>query len=736
MSISHQKVKSVAKVMIPRGQVLQDLIHETLKTCSDLVGSTLGPGGMSVVIERQETGLPPVVTKDGVTVYKALGFNNPVQQVLMETAREASIRTAAEAGDGPQPLWSKVLTPNGFVEMRDVTVGMEICGTNGTTQTVVGIFPKGVKEIVKVTFEQGQVVECCEDHLWSVAVGHGARYAFESTATAKTLLKDFKPGLYVTPGLNGNFTGPRIVNIEYTGRLTEMQCIKVSNPDSLYITDDFIVTHNTTTATILSEALVSNISKVTKKYPNLSPQSITRALDKMFNDVIEPTLKTWSLPCDLSENKKRCWDVARISANGDKALADAVMQCYDIVGDLGNVTITEASGRSEYEVKQIEGFPIAMGYEDSCGTFWPEFVNDKATQQAVLSKPLWILYNGVIRDFNDIFVIAQNVAEAASEGRCSPSIVVTATGFSETFIATCAASFQTKGAVRIFPLMAPRSIQKTAQQDFLHDLAALTGARVFDPLTAPLESIEGLSDLGGRSSGPTSFECGRFRSLVVGRADDEILLNRVDELVRQMDNQGGGEYDKNVMNERIAKLTSGIARLTVRGSSNGEVKEKRDRAEDAVCAVRSAIKFGALAGGGTTWMKLVKHLPTTVQSGNVNQILVDEIFIPSLKSVVERLFLNAGFVEAVIPTYIEGIGEGKAFDLQTGEWNDPAEMGLLDSFSAVRDSLKNAISVSTSLGTCGGAIVFTRDAELERREAVESMEYLKAANYNEANNRG
>ena len=602
MSISHQKVKSVAKVVIPRGERLQSLIESTLKTCSDIVGSTLGPGGMSVIIERQETGLAPIVTKDGVTVFKSLGFENPVQQVLMESIREASIRTAAEAGDG------------------------------------------------------------------------------------------------------------------------------------------------TTTATILSEALSSQISKVTRKYPHISPQTIVRKLDSLFTGGIEPVLKAWSMPCDLGENRQRCWDVARISANGDTALANAVMECYDVVGDLGNVTITEASGKSEYEVKQIEGFPIPMGYEESCGTFWPEFVNEPATQQCVMEKPLWLLYNGTLRDINEVVMIVQNIAEAASKQLCKPAVVVVANGFSESFVANCAASFQTKGVVRVFPLLAPRSIQRTAQLDFLHDLAALTAAKVFDPLTSGLDTLSGMKDLGGRA-GPTSFEIGRFRAVVVGRADEDLLLERVDLLVAQQENQAGGEYDKNVMNERIAKLTSGIAKLTVRGASNGEVKEKRDRAEDAVCAVRAAIKYGALTGGGYTWVKLAEYLSSYSLDtpDKLRDIVVQEIVRPSILSVVERLFTNAGFTPEEARDLISKMtteyksfpqGPGRAYDIQQGAWVDPVDAGLLDSFSAVRDSLRNAISVSGTMGTTGGVVVFTRDAELERKEALESMEYMKAANYSEANERG
>lgn len=591
MSLSHQKIKSVAKATTPRGTNLQSLIQSTLKTCSDLVGATLGPGGMSVVIERQESGLPPIVTKDGVTVYKALGFQDPTQQVLMEAAREASIRTAAEAGDG------------------------------------------------------------------------------------------------------------------------------------------------TTTATILSESFVRYIAQLTNSDPHLSPQLITRKLQSIFDKYLEPALKAWALPCNMDTERERLYNVARISANGDSALAKAVMDCFDLVGDEGNVTITEASGASEYIVEKIEGFPVPMGYEESCGVFFPEFINDPATQQSVLKKPLWILYHGIVNDFNEIFLIAQQVAEAASDGKCSPNIVVVATGFSDSMRAQCAASFKTQGAVRIFPLLAPRSIQKTSQLDFLDDVASLTGAKVFNPLNAPLDGIEGLRDLGGLE-GPTSFECGRFRSTIIGMADEILILERVDTIERQLDSTNVSELDRQLLRERKAKLTSGIARLIVRGASNGEVKEKRDRAEDAVCAVRSAIKHGALAGGGLTWLKLANEV-TKAETDDISRLVITSIVVPAVKKPVERLFVNAGYTDTEIKKIMEEMFEqNTVYDLTAGSWLEPKDESLLDSFSAIRDALRNAISVASLLGTCGGSVVFARDSELERREAVEAMEYLKSANYNEANSRG
>lgn len=595
MSISHHKVKSVAKHMTVRGPKLQDLVNSTLSTCANLVGATLGPGGMSVIIERQEPGLPPIVTKDGVTVFKALGFSDPTQQVIMEAGREASLRTASEAGDG------------------------------------------------------------------------------------------------------------------------------------------------TTTATILAAELTRRLTDVTQANPHMSAQLIVRKLNDIFRNLLEPTLKSWALPAAMGgETQDRLFNVARISANGDTPLAKAVMECFDLVGDEGNVTITEASGLSEYSVEKIDGYPIMMGYEESCGPFFQEFINDRATQQTSLKKPLWILYHGNLTDYNEIFTIAQVVASEASAGKCQPNIVVAATGFSEAFIAQCAAAFRMEGAVRVFPLLAPRTIQQTAQLDFLEDLAALTTAKVFNPLTAPLDSWEGLSDF-GNGPGPERFEAGRYRSTVIGFADELAVIDRADAIDKQLSGQALSERDAQLLRERKAKLTSGIARLIVRGPSNGEVKERRDRAEDAVCAVRAAIKYGALPGGGLTWVNLagLAASESLKTQDPVTRTVLSDVVVPSLEAPLTRLFANAGYSHPETVGIIEKMAaEQRRLDLTTQQWLPVGDESLLDAYSAVREALANAISVAGSLGTCGGTVVFGRDPELERREASEAADYMRAVTHNEANQRG
>src|SRR5690606_38202411 len=134
---------------------------------------TLGPRGRNVVIERP--GQAPHVTKDGVTVAKSINLKNQFQNLGAQMLKQVASQTVDVAGDGPQPLYSKILTPNGWTTMGELRVGDEICGTNNSIQKVLEIYPKGLKEVYKITTSDGRTVECCEDHLWRVSTYYGKR---------------------------------------------------------------------------------------------------------------------------------------------------------------------------------------------------------------------------------------------------------------------------------------------------------------------------------------------------------------------------------------------------------------------------------------------------------------------------------------------------------------------------------------------------------------------------------
>lgn len=597
MAFSYQKVKSVGKDVKARGPSLESTILRTMKTISTVVGGTLGPGGQPVLIERQEHDMAPIVTKDGVTVFRHLGFDDSTSQVILEAARDAAVRTANEAGDG------------------------------------------------------------------------------------------------------------------------------------------------TTTATILADAVVRLTSEFCAKNRRISPQKVTRRLMDVFRTHVEPLIRAESIRANMStpEGRSMLHSVAKVSANGDVALADAVLECYDLVGDGGNVTITEVSGPSAYEVERIEGYPITgMGYEDSCGKYQSKFINDAANQRVFLEKPLFIVYHGKLTEIQTITFLMEKIAAAWQnpEANFRHNVILVATGFSESVLAQLAFNFAEQTTINVVPLLAPISPIPGGQLGLLEDLCAVTGSRLFDPLSSPLDKAE-LEELGTFSK---AFEMTRFRTTVFsedggegGPPNELSVLDRVATLEKQVQ-QSASELDRSFLEERIGKLTGGIARLKVVGGSSGEMRERRDRAEDAICAVRGAIKQGCLPGGGWTLMHVANELL------KLGDPIISEVLCMALLEPVQMLFKNAGLEAMEANSIVKKMGEiivynsgalesdqkeALVYDALEQKFVNPVTGGILDSLPAVLEAIRNSLSIATLLGTLGGTIVFARDRELDRQESKENASWLR-----------
>lgn len=583
--MEYQKVKSVAKEIHTKSPRLNKLVLDTLKKCSDLVGATLGPGGMPILIESQEHGFPPKVSKDGVTVFKSVGFDEPTAQVIMEAARDASVRTANEAGDG------------------------------------------------------------------------------------------------------------------------------------------------TTTATILAEAITRLTSKYLEDNKDVSPQRVMSKLQEGLSSVIEPMLDKFSIKPDFGteEGKLQLWSVANISANGDGKLADAVLACFAQVGDNGNVTIQEVNGKSGYEVERIEGYPVPMGYEDSCMKFASKFINDPGNQRTVMENPVFVVYHGRLLEIQTIIFLMEKIAAAwQSEEGWRHNVVVVATGFSESVIAQLAMNFVEATTINVFPLLAPMTGTVNSQLGFLEDMCAFTGSELFDPLNKPLDKAE-LDQLG---SSVKTFEVNRFRSVVIGDQEDVNAADRINRQVDILQSQkkqvDASIYDKTFFEERIGKLTGGIAKLRVVGASNGDLRERRDRVEDAVCAVRGAMTEGFLPGGGWTLLKLAAELR---QKG---EKVYDKILAPALEVPVERILFNCGMLEPEVKSTINDMIEsGQTYNAADKKMVEPFTGGLYDSTPAVRNAIRNSLSIAKLLGLLGGTSVFKRDLSLERKEASDTNSFLRDANVSE-----
>jgi len=580
--MQYKKVQSVSKVVEVKGKTLSVKVLDTMAKISSIVGATLGPGGSQVLLERQENGMAPALTKDGVTVFRSLGFKDPIAHNIMEAARDASVRTANEAGDG------------------------------------------------------------------------------------------------------------------------------------------------TTTATVLSEAIVRLMDGYVRKNPKVSPQKIVRRLLATFTSVIEPAVHSSSYHADLTTDEGRAllMSVAKVSGNGDAELADAVLKCFDLVGDDGNVAISEVSGSTGYEVEKIKGYPIGIGYEDSCGKFYPQFLNSNS-QKTILDNPQFVIYHGRITDIGTLIAAMEKVGQAWNESMLPQyegpivrhNVVLVATGFSESVLAQLSVNFSSANTINVFPLLAPQSPLPQGQLDFLLDIAAVTNGCVWDPISDPLERAD-ISDFGTADQ----FECGRYRSTIFGYANEGVLFKRVDELKAQNTQFDGAILEQSILGERIAKLAGGIAKLKVRGSSNGELREKRDRAEDAVCAVRGTIKHGCLPGGGWMLVNLARLIDQQ------NDVMLSEVLGAALQVPVKVLLHNAGYNADEIDEIIGTIYVSQKTDVYDAlEGKFVPSFNVLDSTPAVLEAIRNSISIASLLGTLGGCVVFERDAEFERREATETNQFLRDA---------
>jgi len=471
----------------------------------------------------------------------------------------------------------------------------------------------------------------------------------------------------------------------------------------------------TTTATILAEALIRRGFEYIEKNPHTSPQKIMRDLEFAFKQVVEPFIKEKSLKIPAKDSDNLLRKVSTIATNNDVEMTDAVLEAFDLVGHNGNITVAESPGSSGFAVERVEGFPIAVGFEETAGRYIEEFINDKGNYRIQLERPWFILYNGKLNELGHLLPIIGILGQGYEDSikkkeKFSPNVVVVAHQFSDQVLSAFASNFADPGTLNIVPLRTMMTQQANSPYHFLVDLSAFTGATVFDPLTKPLETAK-LADLGLETM--DLFESYRYRSVVFGKPHEVNILGRVEELEQQA-KQAESILDGEILQERMALLTGGIARLKVLGSSEAELKEKRHRVEDAVASIKGALKYGALPGGGKTLLALRSKLLSSDVSDAVKQILAESLATPFV-----RLLDNGGYNPDEIGQVLGGMGVDQedsfmtTYDALNHKFGNAVSIGVLDSASAVLMAIKNSLAVAKMLMTLSGIVVFKRDHALE-----------------------
>lgn len=490
----------------------------------------------------------------------------------------------------------------------------------------------------------------------------------------------------------------------------------------------------TTTATVLAHAIIQNLFDYCEKNPKQSPQKVARRISKITDTVLLPYIASRSIAIG-EENKDLLRMVAQISANGDEDMANAVIQAFEEIGygEASHVTIRELSGKKGYKVERIDGFPIPIGYEESAGKLHTAFINDQANQRCYLDKPLYLLYDGHINDLVSISALLNIVGERYTQGDSDfKNMVIVAHGFSESVLTQLAFNMNDPATLNVVPLITPLAQFMNSQTHFLQDLSAFTGAKVFG-----LKDQVGRATLEDLGSGSESFEAYRFRATVVGEPDSVNIEVRADELKTQM-THAESAAEKINLEERLGKITNGIAKLTIFGGSNGELKEAHDRCEDAVCAVRSAIGNGALPGGCRIALDMAMKLADELPEGDPAR----EVLMPSLMALPIKLLDNAGYNKEEINGVLEHLlsHPEEVYDIENQVYGKALELGLFDATKAVSESLSNAVSIANVLGTMGGMVCHPRDGDFERTEARADADFGRAVNnpnefVNEANER-
>jgi chaperonin GroEL len=457
----------------------------------------------------------------------------------------------------------------------------------------------------------------------------------------------------------------------------------------------------TTTAIVLAEAIYRYGKEFINSNPKYNPQRFMRELKSCHEKVIIPTLKDPTI-FRAVKSEQDLMNVALISANGDSEIADVVVKAVMAAGDDGTVLVQEDQGGG-MRVETIDGYVVTSGLKD-LGTIGTAFINDKAGQQVQMDHGLVVMFDGTL---NDLALLAkvQEAFENTQECFGRP-ILVFAYGFADPVIEKCLKT--SKSGVTVLPVKVPRSSLPNSSQIFLHDMAAYTNGTVMDPASAMNFEAKNFGTF-------KKARINTYESFIQSELEAEVIDRRAEEL-KAILNAARSEHDKAHLRAHIGKLTGGISTVWVGGTTDAEIRERRDRVQDAIEAVRSAVAEGVVAGGGFTQRVLAEH----VQS-SPDYKPSWEVMVKALRAPFNLLMDNCG--EGDIADEVWGRFEnGDVFDADSHEYVDPWECGIIEPAKVHRIAIGNSLSIASLLVTLGGIITDNYNPELENQ-----MELSRAA---------
>jgi len=428
----------------------------------------------------------------------------------------------------------------------------------------------------------------------------------------------------------------------------------------------------TTTATVLAQAIVREGMKAVTAGTN--PMDIKRGIDKAVTAAVAE-LGAISKPCT---DTKAIAQVGTISANSDTNIGDIIAKAMDKVGKEGVITVEEGSGL-ENELDIVEGMQFDRGYLS------PYFINNQENMSVELDEPLILLHDKKISNIRDLLPVLEGVAKS---GR---SLLIICEDVEGEALATLVVN-NMRGIVKVAAVKAPGFGDR--RKAMLEDIAVLTGGRVIaDEIGLSLEKTE-LTDLGRAKKIQISKE---NTTIIDGFGDQKQIENRVQQIRVQIE-ETTSDYDREKLQERVAKLAGGVAVIKVGAATEVEMKEKKARVEDALHSTRAAVEEGVVPGGGVALLRAQAKARAVVGDNHDQQIGIN-ILVRALEEPIRQIVANAGVEPSVVVNKVnEGTGNF-GYNAQTGEYGDMIAMGILDPTKVSRSALQNAASVSSLILT-------------------------------------
>jgi chaperonin GroEL len=423
----------------------------------------------------------------------------------------------------------------------------------------------------------------------------------------------------------------------------------------------------TTTATVLAQAMIREGMKAVAA--GMNPMDLKRGMDKAVIAATEE-LKKLSKPCATS---KEIAQVGSISANSDHHIGELIAKAMDKVGKEGVITVEEGSGL-ENELDVVEGMQFDRGYLS------PYFVNNQQSMSAELEDPFILLYDKKVSNVRDLLPVLEAVAKAGK-----PLLIVAEEVEGEA-LATLVVN-TIRGIVKVCAVKAPGFGDR--RKAMLEDMAILTGGTVISEEVGLSLDKATIKDLGRAKKIQVSKE---NTTIIDGAGDADGIQSRIKQIKAQIEDTSS-DYDREKLQERVAKLAGGVAVIKVGAATEVEMKEKKARVEDALHATRAAVEEGIVPGGGVALIRALTAIGT-LKGANDDQNVGIALALRAMEAPLREIVTNCGEEPSVVLNKVKEGSGNYGYNAATSEYGDMVEMGILDPTKVTRTALQNASSIA------------------------------------------